>query len=101
MLIQHILTEDIFAHVFNDGDFHRENNVARSSTRSRACSSPATSSSDTLQALEPYYAAIRATAALIHSHKEKQAFLKAIYEDFYKVYNPKAADRLGVVYTPE
>jgi predicted helicase len=25
---------------------------------------------------------------------------KAIYENFYKVYNPKAADRLGVVYTP-
>ena len=31
---------------------------------------------------------------------EKQQFLKAIYEDFYKIYNPKAADRLGVVYTP-
>jgi len=29
MLMQHILTEDIFAHVFNEGDFHRQNNVAR------------------------------------------------------------------------
>lgn len=28
MLIQHILTEDIFAHVFNDSDFHRQNNIA-------------------------------------------------------------------------
>jgi predicted helicase len=26
--------------------------------------------------------------------------LKVIYENFYKVYNAKAADRLGVVYTP-
>ena len=26
--------------------------------------------------------------------------LKAIYEDFYTAYNPAAADRLGVVYTP-
>ncbi len=42
----------------------------------------------------------RSTAALIQSHWEKQGFLKAIYENFYKVYNPKAADRLGVVYTP-
>ena len=33
-------------------------------------------------------------------HQEKQTFLKVIYENFYKVYNPKAADRLGVVYTP-
>ena len=55
---------------------------------------------DTLKALEPYYAAIRANAAQIYSHIEKQTFLKVIYERFYKVYNPKAADRLGVVYTP-
>ena len=33
-------------------------------------------------------------------YTEKQQFLKAIYEDFYKAYNPAAADRLGVVYTP-
>ncbi len=39
-------------------------------------------------------------AANITSHHEKQTFLKVIYENFYKVYNPKAADRLGVVYTP-
>ena len=29
MLIQHILTEEIFAKVFDDSDFHRENNVAQ------------------------------------------------------------------------
>lgn len=29
MLIQHILTEEIFTHVFDEGDFHRQNNVAR------------------------------------------------------------------------
>lgn len=33
-------------------------------------------------------------------YSEKQTFLKVIYENFYKVYNTKAADRLGVVYTP-
>ena len=27
-------------------------------------------------------------------------WVKAIYEDFYTAYNPAAADRLGVVYTP-
>ena len=27
-------------------------------------------------------------------------FLKVVYENFYKAYNPKAADRLGIVYTP-
>lgn len=29
MLIQHILTEEIFNHVFGNADFHRENNIAR------------------------------------------------------------------------
>ena len=37
---------------------------------------------------------------MIQSHSEKQGFLKALYANFYKVYNEKAADRLGVVYTP-
>jgi len=55
---------------------------------------------ETLKGLNPYYATIKANAALITSHAEKQKFLKTIYEEFYKVYNQKAADRLGVVYTP-
>lgn len=100
MLIQHILTEEIFANVFNDSDFHRENNIARALYGLEAKFFTGGVKKDTLKALEPYYAAIRANAAQITSHAEKQTFLKVIYENFYKVYNPKAADRLGVVYTP-
>jgi predicted helicase len=36
----------------------------------------------------------------VSSHHEKQNFLKVIYENFYKVYDRKKADRLGVAYTP-
>ncbi|MGY6646170.1 MAG: type ISP restriction/modification enzyme [Salinarimonas sp.] len=100
MLIQHILTEEIFGHVFNEGDFHRENNIAKALYDLEAEFFTGAVKRDTLRALEPYYAAIRANAAQITGHHEKQSFLKAIYENFYKVYNPKAADRLGVVYTP-
>ena len=50
--------------------------------------------------MAPYYVAVRSAAAQIGTHHEKQTFLKVIYENFYKVYNPKAADRLGVIYTP-
>ena len=100
MLIQHVLTEEIFTHVFNEGDFHRDNNIAKELyTLEREFFTGAVKQ-DTLRALRPYYAAIRANAAQITHHHEKQTFLKAIYENFYKVYNPKAADRLGVVYTP-
>lgn len=100
MLIQHILTEEIFTHVFNEGDFHRENNIARELYALEGKFFTGAVKRETLKALEPYYATIRSTAANIDSHAEKQAFLKVIYENFYKVYNPKAADRLGVVYTP-
>ena len=50
--------------------------------------------------LQSYYAAIGRAADEIAERAEKQRFLKGIYEDFYKAYNPAAADRLGVVYTP-
>lgn len=100
MLIQHILTEDIFAKVFNDPDFHRKNNVAAELYKLESKLFDRGEKATLLKALDPYYAGIASTAALIQSHSEKQGFLKALYEDFYKAYNKKAADRLGVVYTP-
>jgi len=100
MLIQHILTEEIFAYVFDNSDFHRENNIAKELYALEGKFFTGGVKRETLKALEPYYATIRSNAALISSHQEKQSFLKVIYENFYKVYNPKAADRLGVVYTP-
>ncbi|EQB33961.1 N-6 DNA methylase [Sphingobium ummariense] len=100
MLIQHILTEDIFAKVFNDPEFHRKNNVAAELYKLENKLFDRGEKATLLRALDPYYAGIASTAALIQSHSEKQGFLKALYEDFYKAYNKKAADRLGVVYTP-
>ena len=100
MLIQHILTEEIFAKVFDDSEFHQHNNVARELYALEGAFFTGALKRQTLRGLDTYYAAIRAAAAQIASHNEKQTFLKVIYENFYKVYNAKAADRLGVVYTP-
>jgi predicted helicase len=100
MLIQHVLTEEIFSKVFGEDDFHHQNNVAKELYTLEATFFTGDLKKRTLRGLDPYYAAIRAAAAQIGSHHEKQTFLKVIYENFYKVYNKKAADRLGVVYTP-
>jgi len=100
MLIQHILTENIFAKVFGDDEFHRKNNVAKALYALEDTFFSGDVRRRTLSKLSTYYAAIESASALITSHSEKQGFLKAIYEGFYKVYNAKAADRLGVVYTP-
>jgi predicted helicase len=57
MLIQHILTEEIFAHVFNEGDFHRQNNVAQALYGLENEFFKGDVKRQTLAALEPYYAA--------------------------------------------
>ena len=100
MIIQHILTEDIFLTVFNESQFHRENIIAQQLEAVVNTFFTGKVRRETLKSIESYYAVIRREAANISNHHEKQKFLKVIYENFYKTYNPKAADRLGIVYTP-
>jgi predicted helicase len=100
MLIQHILTEEIFSQVFDNPDFHHKNNVARELYALENTFFTGKVKYDTLARLRHYYAAIKSAAALVPTHHEKQNFLKLIYENFYKVYDKKKADRLGVIYTP-
>jgi len=100
MMIQHILTEDIFINIFNESQFHRENNIACQLQAVIETFFTGATKRNTLSTIERYYAVIRRIAANIYNHHEKQKFLKAVYENFYKAYNPKAADKLGIVYTP-
>lgn len=100
MMIQHILTSDIFNKIFDDPEFHRHNNIANELEKLIASLFNHSERKNLLGSLEHYYDAINAAAASVADHHEKQKFLKALYENFYKAYNPKAADRLGVVYTP-
>lgn len=100
MLIQHILTEQIFRDIFPASEFHRANHLARALTELEGVFLRGETRQNLLIRLEPYYTAIRRAAAGAISAPEKQDFLKEIYEDFYTAYNPKDADKLGVVYTP-
>ena len=100
MLLQHILTKDIFLRVFAEDQFHRENNVARQLDALEQTFFTGDVRRQAMERLRAYYGAIGRAADEIADHAEKQQFLKAFYEDFYRAYNPAAADRLGVVYTP-
>ncbi len=100
MLLQHILTRDIFLRVFDDDQFHRENNVACQLDALEQTFFTGSVRHQARDRLTTYYGAIGRAADEIADYAEKQQFLKAIYEDFYQAYNPAAADRLGVVYTP-
>ena len=100
MLLQHILTQDIFLRVFGEDQFHRENNIARQLAALEQTFFTGDVRRQAIDRLRAYYGAIGRAADEIAEYAEKQKFLKAVYEDFYKAYNPAAADRLGVVYTP-
>ena len=100
MMIQHILTSDIFNKIFDDAEFHQHNSIAKELENLIGTLFSYSDRKNLLGSIEHYYDAINATAAGIVDHHEKQKFLKSLYENFYKAYNPKAADRLGVVYTP-
>ena len=100
MLLQHILTKDIFLRVFGEDQFHRENNVAGQLDKLERTFFTGDTRRQAVDRLRTYYGAIGRAADEIADYAEKQSFLKAVYEDFYKAYNPAAADRLGVVYTP-
>ena len=100
MLLQHILTKDIFLSIFREDQFHRENNVARQLDVLEHTFFTGDVRREAIDRLRAYYGVIGRAANDIADYAEKQQFLKAIYEDFYQAYNPAAADRLGVVYTP-
>ena len=100
MLLQHILTKDIFLRVFSEDQFHRENNIARQLEALESTFFTGEARREAIDRLRSYYGIIGRAADEIANYAEKQQFLKAIYENFYKAYNPEAADYLGVVYTP-
>lgn len=100
MIVQHILTEDIFITIFNEPQFHRENNIAHTLAELVSTFYKGAVRRTIDSKIGPYTQLIKARASQIANHHEKQKFLKVLYETFYKAYNPKAADRLGIVYTP-
>ena len=92
MLVQHILTYRIFSMVYDVGSFHASNAVARELESLKGLLGLAESRVD--------YSDIEIIAESITGTGERQEFLKRLYETFYDRYDPKKADRDGIVYTP-
>jgi len=100
MLIQHILTEDIFITVFNNAQYHKENNISHEMGKLADTFFTGEIRQNIVLKINPYISIIKAAASNIADHHEKQKFLKVFYENFYKAYSPAKADRLGIIYTP-
>ena len=92
MLVQHILTHRIFSMVYDVEAFHETNAVARELENLKRLLGLPESRVD--------YSDIEVIAESITGTGERQEFLKRLYETFYERYDPKKADRDGIVYTP-
>ena len=102
MLIQHLLTERIFATVFKNRDFTRRNIIASEIEKViDVLTEHALNRDQFLQSLDPFYIAIEKTASTITDFAQKQGFLNAVYEQFFQGFSIKTADTHGIVYTPQ
>ena len=102
MLIQHLLTERIFATVFKNRDFTRRNIIASEIEKViDVLTEHALNRDQFLQSLDPFYIAIEKTAATITDFSQKQGFLNTVYEQFFQGFSIKVADTHGIVYTPQ
>ena len=102
MLIQHLLTERIFATVFDNRDFTRRNIIASEIENVvDALTERTLNRSEFLRPLNPFYSAIEQTASTITDFSQKQGFLNTVYEQFFQGFSVKVADTHGIVYTPQ
>ena len=102
MLAQHLMTERIFATVFNNRDFTRRNIIAREiETVIDVLTQYAFDRDGFFRDLNPFYAAVERTAANLTDFSQKQDFLNTLYQRFFQDFSVKDADRHGVVYTPQ
>ena len=92
MLVQHILTYRIFSMVYDVEAFQGSNAVARELETLKELLGLTENRVD--------YSDIEVIAESITGTGERQEFLKRLYETFYERYDPKKADRDGIVYTP-
>jgi len=100
MLIQHILTEDIFSKVFQDFDYHKHNKLSLTLQKLESMLLGENNRKVFLRGIRYYYSALETLFLELDDYREKQNLLIVVYEEFYKALNPKKADTLGIVYTP-
>ena len=102
MLIQHLLTERIFARIFKNTDFRSKNVIAAEIEKViQSMTSRHFSRDEFLSDLDRFYKVIERAADDKEDYSEKQGFLNNVYERFFQGYSPKEADTHGIVYTPQ
>ncbi len=99
MLSQHLITKPVFDALFVDYDFAGHNPVSRAMQATIESLQERGLEKET-EGLENFYRDVRIRARGITSAAGKQQIVAELYERFLKLALPRAAQSLGIVYTP-
>lgn len=99
MIIQHMLTRDIFVMLFYNQNFHRNNIISKSIEDILNNININQKSAEISKKIESYMHVLNTYTSKLDK-QDKQDILKTFYSNFYKALNSKKADIQGIEYTP-
>ncbi|SLN01207.1 putative helicase [Brachybacterium faecium] len=99
MLAQHMITKPVFDALFAEYAFTDHNPVSRVMDRMIETLTAMHVDAEA-DSLEKFYDSVRLRAAGIDNAEGKQKIITELYESFFTNAFPRAADAMGVVYTP-
>ncbi|WP_159809581.1 DEAD/DEAH box helicase [Cellulomonas citrea] len=99
MLSQHLITAPVFSALFADYDFATHNPVSQVMEHMLQALEGTNLEAETAS-LDAFYESVRGRVAGIDNAAGRQTIIKDLYERFFKLAFPRAADQLGIVYTP-
>ncbi|MEU9780754.1 type ISP restriction/modification enzyme [Streptomyces phaeochromogenes] len=99
MLAQHIITKPVFDALFKDYAFAEHNPVSKAMQCMLDVLDDQGLDSET-RTLEDFYHSVRVRAEGIDNHEGRQRVIVELYDKFFKTATKKAAEALGIVYTP-
>ena len=99
MLSQHLITRPVFEALFGGDEFTKANPVSQM-MQSMLDTLDGTNVADERATLEGFYNHIRMLLDDIDSAEGRQKVVTQLYEKFFRKALPRAAEALGIVYTP-
>lgn len=99
MLSQHLITKPVFDALFEGYSFAKHNPVSLVMEDMLATLEGKSLETET-ETLEKFYDSVRMRAEGITDAEGKQQIIQQLYERFFKIAFPRAAESLGIVYTP-
>ncbi|MFJ8620963.1 DEAD/DEAH box helicase [Streptomyces clavifer] len=99
MLAQHIITKPVFDALFKDYGFAQHNPVSKAMQSMLDILDDQGLDAEN-KTLERFYDSVRVRAEGIDNHEGRQRVIVELYDKFFKTATKRAAEALGIVYTP-